>query len=74
VRFCSAEDLIIHKAVARRTRDVQDIAGVTYRQADRLDTSYIRFWLNEFAGLLADPDLLVPFERAWRRLESHQDG
>ena len=74
VRLCSAEDLIIHKAVARCPRDVKDIEGVVYRQADRLDTSYIRPWLNEFASLLADPDLLAPFERAWHKLQSHRNG
>ncbi len=70
VQFCSAEDLIIHKAIAKRPRDIQDIEGIVYRQQDRLDVDYIRLWLNEFANLLADPDLLTPFEKAWRKLKS----
>jgi hypothetical protein len=32
VRLCSAEDLIIHKAVAGRPQDVRDIEGIVYRQ------------------------------------------
>ncbi len=74
VRLCSAEDLIIHKAIARRPRDIQDIEGVVYRQANRLDTAHVRYWLNEFANLLADPDLLAHFERAWHKLQSHRNG
>jgi len=68
VRLCSAEDLIIHKAVAGRPQDVRDIEGVVYRQRDRLDARYIRRWLKEFADLLARPDILDHFERPWSKL------
>jgi hypothetical protein len=34
VRFASAEDLIIHKLVAGRPRDVEDVRGGTCAQAD----------------------------------------
>lgn len=37
VRICSAEDLIIHKAIAGRPQDVRDIEGIVYRQRDRLE-------------------------------------
>jgi hypothetical protein len=32
IRLCSAEDLVIHKAVAGRPQDVMDIEGVVLRQ------------------------------------------
>jgi len=70
VRLCSAEDLIIHKAVAGRPQDVADIEGVVYRQQDRLDVSYIRLWLREFAALLGQPERIELFEKPWRELHS----
>jgi len=66
VRLCSAEDLIVHKAVAGRPQDLIDIEGVIYRQGDRLDVKYIRRWLREFADVLEMPEILERFERAWR--------
>jgi len=65
IRLCSAEDLIIHKAVAGRPQDISDVQGVVYRQGDKLNTAYIRQWLNEFADALADPEIVERFERAW---------
>ena len=69
VKLCSAEDLIIHKAVAGRPRDLLDIEGAIARQRNALDVAYIRRWLTEFADILADPELLQRFERPWRRIQ-----
>jgi hypothetical protein len=72
VRICSAEDLVIHKAVAGRPQDVRDIEGVVYRQGDALDASYIRRWLSDFADVLADPEIRQRFERPWA--QAHAEG
>ncbi len=69
LRVCSAEDLIIHKAVAGRPQDIVDIESVVLRQGRHLDASYIRRWLNEFSDLLANPDVLQHFEQAYRKLK-----
>ena len=71
IRLCSAEDLIIHKAIAGRPQDVSDIQGIVYRQGEKLDVSYIRKWLNEFSGVLANPALLEHFELAWLKLQDN---
>ncbi len=63
---CSAEDLIIHKAVAGRSRDVADIETIILRQYGSLDRDRIRSWLRVFAELKEDPDVLESFERALR--------
>jgi hypothetical protein len=68
VKLCSAEDLVIHKAVAGRPRDLHDIEGVVYRQQNTLDADYIRRWLSEFAAVLEEPSLPERFERPWRRV------
>ncbi len=75
VRLCSAEDLIIHKAVAGRPQDLMDIEGIVARQRDRLDLIYLRRWLGEFSALLDDLEVAQRFERAWeeylKRSKSH---
>lgn len=69
VRVCSAEDLIIHKAVAGRPQDIVDIESVVLRQGRRLNVAYIRRWLGEFSDLLANPDIRERFEQAYRKLK-----
>ncbi len=54
VRFVTAEDLIVHKMLAHRPRDIEDVKNVVLRQP-RLDLVYIRHWLTQFAHALAQP-------------------
>lgn len=61
---CTAEDLIIHKAVAARPQDIADIRGTVNRQYGKLDLARIRRWLAIFAEIKEDPDLARPFEDA----------
>lgn len=65
VRLCSAEDLIIHKAMAGRPQDVLDIEGIVARQGAALDLVYMRRWLEELARLADDPEVSARFERIW---------
>lgn len=67
VRVCSAEDLIIHKALAGRANDLKDLDMVVAGQRARLDTAYVRHWLTFFSDTLAMPDPLEHFEAAWRK-------
>ncbi|MDO8835117.1 MAG: hypothetical protein Q7V01_05950, partial [Vicinamibacterales bacterium] len=61
---CSAEDLIVHKLVAGRTRDVADIEGIVARQLSSLDVAQVRMWVALLAELKEDPDMGRPFEQA----------
>jgi hypothetical protein len=63
MRTCSAEDLIIHKSVAGRPRDLDDIEGVIHRHWRVLDVEHIRRWLALFEQLKEDAALLPTFER-----------
>ncbi len=67
IRLCSAEDLIILKAVAARPQDLSDIQGVVVRQNERLRIDYIREWLQQFADLLARADIIENFEAVWQK-------
>ena len=45
--FASVEDLIIHKVVAGRPRDIEDVKVILIKNKD-IDESYILKWLKEF--------------------------
>ena len=69
VRLCSAEDLIIHKAVAGRPQDVRDIEGIVYRQGLSLEANYIRQWLQDFSEILESHEPLERFEKLWQKIK-----
>jgi hypothetical protein len=54
VRFVSPEDLVIHKLVAGRPRDLEDARSVLARNPG-LDRKWIRRWLKELGALLEEP-------------------
>lgn len=60
VRFATAEDLIVHKMLAGRARDHEDVTGVLLKQT-QLDLTYVRHWLGQFAAAVNQP-LVEQFE------------
>jgi hypothetical protein len=68
VRICSAEDLIIHKAVAGRPQDISDIESIVIRQGKKIDSNYIRKWLKEFSDALEMGEIFERFEKPWKQL------
>jgi len=60
--ICTAEDLIIQKAIAGRPKDWQDIEGIILEQNSILDWQYIENWLIQFADALEDPEILHRFQ------------
>jgi hypothetical protein len=59
VRFASAEDLIIHKLVAGRPRDIEDVKGILARKPS-LDQPYLTRWLASFRDVV-NRDLVSEF-------------
>lgn len=65
---CTAEDLIIHKAISERPKDWADIEGILARQAGALDQPYIMRWLEEFSRALERPELIKQYQELLLRL------
>ncbi|MCC7407951.1 MAG: hypothetical protein IT442_07765 [Phycisphaeraceae bacterium] len=63
VRFATAEDLVVHKIIAGRPIDHQDVMGVLLKNPG-LDADYVRHWLGQFGQALERP-LIQEFERMW---------
>lgn len=47
IKFASLEDVIIHKMIAGRPRDIEDIQGILLKNPG-YDSPYIEKWLSEF--------------------------
>jgi len=47
VRFASLEDVVIHKVIAGRARDLEDVKSILVKNPE-YDSVYIEKWLKEF--------------------------
>jgi len=56
VRFASLEDLIIHKVLAGRPRDIEDVRSILLKNR-AFDVEYIHHWLREFDRSLGEKSL-----------------
>ena len=60
VCFAAPEDLVIHKLVAGRPRDHEDVKGILAKNPD-LEEAYLQRWLSDFSDALGKP-LVKQFE------------
>jgi len=58
VRVCRPEDLIVHKILADRPKDREDVRAVVRQQAGRLDRRYVTDAVRDLSAALDRPDLL----------------
>lgn len=64
VKFAAKEDIIIHKLVAGRPRDLEDVSTILIKNPS-VDQVYIRNWLNQFEASLSRP-FWEQFEELWK--------
>lgn len=67
------DDLLVYKAVAWRDRDRADIERLLIAHADRVDLSYVRGMVREFAELLDEPRRLKEFDRLLKRAQRREN-
>jgi len=53
IKFASLEDVVIHKIIARRARDIEDVRAILLKNPN-YDVEYIRNWLSEFDRSLGE--------------------
>lgn len=70
LRTCSAEDLIVMKAFADRSRDWADLEGIIICQIGKLDWTHIGQQLGPLAELKETPEILSKLEKLRLELES----
>jgi hypothetical protein len=58
VRFASLEDVVIHKVIAGRARDLEDLKSILLKNP-KYDSAYIGKWLIEFDRSLREKFLKV---------------
>ena len=61
VKFASCEDIIIHKMLAGRAIDNEDVINILLKNKDSLDIEYIRKWLLEFSEIPEHKEILGKF-------------
>jgi predicted nucleotidyltransferase len=65
VRFCAPEDLILHKIISERSRDLEDARKVVRRRLKSLDLAYLEPRIHELSRTLERPEILRIWER-WK--------
>lgn len=64
VRVCAPEDLVIHKLVSVRAKDLEDVVGLLRRQGADLDMVSLQQSVGELAAGVEDPRILERFIQA----------
>ncbi len=70
VAVISPEDIIVHKLVAHRPVDLQDVQGILRRQGSALDLEYIHTCLAALNEYVWEHDLLQVFEQLLRTVDA----
>lgn len=63
IRVCTPEDLVLHKILAERPKDEEDLRGLARRCGRKLDRAYLDPLVRSLAEQLDRPDLWERFER-----------
>lgn len=68
VKFASLEDVIVHKMIAGRAIDEEDIKNMVLKNRKKIDLSYIRKWLLEFGKIPEQKGISGRFETLLRQI------
>ena len=68
VKFASCEDVIIHKMIAGRAVDAEDVKNILIKNRNAIDLKYIRRWLSEFSKISEHKGILERFNSLLKQL------
>ncbi|MGN6186395.1 MAG: hypothetical protein ACTHQM_22405 [Thermoanaerobaculia bacterium] len=57
VKFCTPEDLVLHKIISERDKDRLDVADILRRRRETLDRAYLDPRVHERAVILERPEI-----------------
>ncbi len=66
-KFASCEDVIIHKMVAGRAIDEEDVKSILAKNRDTINFVYIGKWLSEFGKIAEHEGILARFDRLLKK-------
>jgi hypothetical protein len=72
VQVCSPEDLIIHKIISERPKDLDDVKGIIRAQGPRLDRAYLDPLVFGLAVDLERPEIRRYYLSLWRKPRSRK--
>jgi len=61
VKVASCEDVIIHKMVAGRAIDEEDVKSILIKNKDSIDLKYVKRWLSQFNKISEHKEILERF-------------
>lgn len=62
VKIVTAEDLLVHKLLSERPRDLEDARGIVVRRGRRLDKEYVMCWLRKMDKLSSGSYLIKKYK------------
>jgi predicted nucleotidyltransferase len=68
VKFASCEDVIIHKMVAGRAIDEEDVKSILIKNKDTVDLEYIKKWLSGFCNITGHGNILKRFNNLLKKV------
>ena len=71
VRFCTPEDLILHKIISNRNKDVTDACGIVKKRLKNLDLAYLDPRIRELANIIERPEIWK-FWTQWKKAAENQ--
>jgi hypothetical protein len=69
VKFASCEDVIIHKMIAGRAIDLEDIKNILIKNKSSVDKKYIIQWLSQFSVMGEYKQVVQKFERLLKTID-----
>lgn len=67
VKFASCEDVIVHKMLAARAVDEEDVKNILIKNRNSIDLKYVRSWLSELSEIPEHREILTKFNSLLER-------